>query len=186
MREAGLGNGAAGVGHGSGVLAAVVGCPEVGSSRALPMPHPPASAAVHHICSMHAPLTRSPSAPPPPSRSVASDLARATGLADAAAAASNRLNKIVQLTGFSDPIYAEAYVTGAAQLPVLPAGVVLCGSQGHLHCSVARRTPMLWAPWIGAAMYSRGAPVQHQQPTCPTCPAARLQCTSTTLCWMST
>lgn len=45
--------------------------------------------------------------------SVASDLARATGLADAAAAASNRLNKIVQLTGFSDPIYAEAYVTGA-------------------------------------------------------------------------
>jgi coatomer subunit beta len=43
--------------------------------------------------------------------SVASDLARATGLADAAAAASNRLNKIVQLTGFSDPIYAEAYVT---------------------------------------------------------------------------
>ncbi len=107
------------------------------------MPHPPASAAVHHICSMHAPLTRSPSAPPPPSRSVASDLARATGLADAAAAASNRLNKIVQLTGFSDPIYAEAYVTGAAQLPVLPAGVVLCGSQGHLHCSVAGRTPML-------------------------------------------
>ncbi|KAL4452385.1 hypothetical protein ABPG75_008047 [Micractinium tetrahymenae] len=42
---------------------------------------------------------------------VASDLARATGMADAAAAASNRLNKIVQLTGFSDPIYAEAYVT---------------------------------------------------------------------------
>ncbi|EFN54954.1 hypothetical protein CHLNCDRAFT_56190 [Chlorella variabilis] len=43
--------------------------------------------------------------------SVASDLARATGLADAASAATNRLNKIVQLTGFSDPIYAEAYVT---------------------------------------------------------------------------
>ncbi|KAL4450070.1 hypothetical protein ABPG77_010739 [Micractinium sp. CCAP 211/92] len=42
---------------------------------------------------------------------VASDLARATGLAEAASAASNRLNKIVQLTGFSDPIYAEAYVT---------------------------------------------------------------------------
>lgn len=43
--------------------------------------------------------------------SVASDLARATGMADAAATATNRLNKIVQLTGFSDPIYAEAYVT---------------------------------------------------------------------------
>ena len=52
-------------------------------------------------------------ATPRPRRSVASDLARATGLADAAAAASSRLNKIVQLTGFSDPIYAEAYVTGA-------------------------------------------------------------------------
>ena len=47
--------------------------------------------------------------------SVASDLARATGLVDAATAAGNRLNKIVQLTGFSDPIYAEAYVTGALQ-----------------------------------------------------------------------
>lgn len=50
---------------------------------------------------------------------MASDLARATGLVDAAAAASNRLNKIVQLTGFSDPIYAEAYVTGAC-VRVLP------------------------------------------------------------------
>ncbi len=52
--------------------------------------------------------------PPSPQDAVASDLARATGLAEAASAASNRLNKIVQLTGFSDPIYAEAYVTGEA------------------------------------------------------------------------
>ena len=61
--------------------------------------------------------------------SVASDLARATGLADAASAASNRLNKIVQLTGFSDPIYAEAYVTGAqgmAQRQLCRAGPSAC------------------------------------------------------------
>ena len=34
---------------------------------------------------------------------------------DKAAAGSNKLNKIVQLTGFSDPIYAEAYVTVRGQ-----------------------------------------------------------------------
>lgn len=76
-------------------------------------------------CCLPALSTAMPTAVPPqppahPSRinqchSVASDLARATGLADAQAAASNRLNKIVQLTGFSDPIYAEAYVTGACR-----------------------------------------------------------------------
>lgn len=73
----------------------------------------PAANASHvhskHICLLYPQPAPDPSLP----RSVASDLARATGLADAAAAASNRLNKIVQLTGFSDPIYAEAYVTGA-------------------------------------------------------------------------
>lgn len=42
---------------------------------------------------------------------VHTDLARATGLVDKASSAANKLNKIVQLTGFSDPIYAEAYVT---------------------------------------------------------------------------
>lgn len=76
----------------------------------------PAANASHvhskHICLFNPQPTQPAPAPSLP-RSVASDLARATGLADAAAAASNRLNKIVQLTGFSDPIYAEAYVTGA-------------------------------------------------------------------------
>ena len=78
--------------------------------------------------------------------SVASDLARATGLVDAAAAASNRLNKIVQLTGFSDPIYAEAYVTGACMHACMQSGGGgvggwkrgpdgLCGAA--LHCTAA-------------------------------------------------
>ncbi len=39
------------------------------------------------------------------------DLARATGHAEAVDAASKRLNRVLQLTGFSDPIYAEAHVT---------------------------------------------------------------------------
>eukprot|EP00877_Chromochloris_zofingiensis_P001624 jgi/Chrzof1/11462/Cz05g37150.t1 len=42
---------------------------------------------------------------------VTSDLARATGLAEAAEADAKRLNRVLQLTGFSDPVYAEAYVT---------------------------------------------------------------------------
>lgn len=42
---------------------------------------------------------------------VSSDLARATGLAEAADADAKRLNRVLQLTGFSDPVYAEAYVT---------------------------------------------------------------------------
>ena len=39
------------------------------------------------------------------------DLHRATGLAESAEADSKRLNRVLQLTGFSDPVYAEAYVT---------------------------------------------------------------------------
>jgi hypothetical protein len=42
---------------------------------------------------------------------VSSDLARATGLAEAAEESAKRLNRVLQLTGFSDPVYAEAYVT---------------------------------------------------------------------------
>lgn len=42
---------------------------------------------------------------------VTSDLARATGLAEAAESEARRLNRVLQLTGFSDPVYAEAYVT---------------------------------------------------------------------------
>ncbi|KAK9813120.1 hypothetical protein WJX72_009365 [[Myrmecia] bisecta] len=42
---------------------------------------------------------------------VQTDLQRATGLADTAAVDAMRLNRILQLTGFSDPVYAEAYVT---------------------------------------------------------------------------
>lgn len=34
-----------------------------------------------------------------------------TGLSDVATLSSSKLNKITQLTGFSDPVYAEAYVT---------------------------------------------------------------------------
>lgn len=42
---------------------------------------------------------------------VATDLQRATGTADADTANHNRLNKVLQLTGFSDTVYAEAYIT---------------------------------------------------------------------------
>ncbi|KAK9833410.1 hypothetical protein WJX81_002667 [Elliptochloris bilobata] len=42
---------------------------------------------------------------------VANDLQRATGLADADAQDANRLNRVLQLTGLADPVYAEAYVT---------------------------------------------------------------------------
>ncbi|KAF8073244.1 coatomer subunit beta-1 [Scenedesmus sp. PABB004] len=42
---------------------------------------------------------------------VTSDLARATGLAEAAGGGAGRLNRVLQLTGFSDPVYAEAAVT---------------------------------------------------------------------------
>lgn len=39
------------------------------------------------------------------------DLARATGLAESAEGDGRRLNRVLQLTGFSDPVYAEAFVT---------------------------------------------------------------------------
>lgn len=39
------------------------------------------------------------------------DLVRATGSIDAAADLQSNLDRIVQLTGYSDPVYAEAYVT---------------------------------------------------------------------------
>jgi len=42
---------------------------------------------------------------------VAGDLARAAGHADAAPGDRARLNRVLQLTGFADPVYAEAYVT---------------------------------------------------------------------------
>lgn len=42
---------------------------------------------------------------------VTSDLARATGLAESAEGDVRRLNRVLQLTGFSDPVYAEAFVT---------------------------------------------------------------------------
>ena len=45
---------------------------------------------------------------------VATDLRRATGFNDPDAASNARdskLNRVLQLTGFSDPVYAESYVT---------------------------------------------------------------------------
>jgi coatomer subunit beta len=42
---------------------------------------------------------------------LATDLARATGLAEAAAAEAKRTTRVLQLTGLSDPVYAEALVT---------------------------------------------------------------------------
>ena len=43
---------------------------------------------------------------------VATDLKRATGFrTDSDAPEEKKLNRVVQLTGFSDPVYAEAYVT---------------------------------------------------------------------------
>jgi len=42
---------------------------------------------------------------------LATDLARATGLAEAAAAEASRTTRVLQLTGLSDPVYAEARVT---------------------------------------------------------------------------
>ena len=40
-----------------------------------------------------------------------SDLARATGYADGSSLLSNELSHVYQLSGFSDPVYAEAFVT---------------------------------------------------------------------------
>lgn len=94
---------------------------------------------------------------------VASDLARATGMVDAAAAANNRLNKIVQLTGFSDPIYAEAYVTGGE----FSAGAVGVKARpgepmptdawpGHAPCKLLQPSvllPLLW-PLHGSALFT--------------------------------
>eukprot|EP00967_Tisochrysis_lutea_P061656 scaffold79040_cov19-Tisochrysis_lutea.AAC.1 len=40
-----------------------------------------------------------------------SDLQRATGHVESADADAKRLNRVLQLTGLSDPVYAEAYVT---------------------------------------------------------------------------
>ena len=142
--------------------------------------------------------------------SVASDLARATGLADAAAAASNRLNKIVQLTGFSDPIYAEAYVTGAwgggrGSGVAVGEGVgtrwaecCAAGAGPRLHGSGVVLSP---APGTGTLRRCL-TPPQHTHAHCPAphlprppapcCPPAippplvllLLQCTSTTSCSM--
>lgn len=42
---------------------------------------------------------------------VVTDLARATGLAESVEGDGRRLNRVLQLTGFSDPVYAEAFVT---------------------------------------------------------------------------
>ncbi|CAL5220396.1 g2403 [Coccomyxa viridis] len=42
---------------------------------------------------------------------VATDLQKATGLVDTSAANSANLNRVLQLTGLADPVYAEAYVT---------------------------------------------------------------------------
>lgn len=42
---------------------------------------------------------------------VVTDLARATGLAESVEGDGKRLNRVLQLTGFSDPVYAEAFVT---------------------------------------------------------------------------
>jgi coatomer subunit beta len=38
------------------------------------------------------------------------DLTRATGVAEKGVDFASKLSRIVQLTGFSDPVYAEAYV----------------------------------------------------------------------------
>lgn len=42
---------------------------------------------------------------------VSTDLQRATGAIEAAEAGAKKLNRVLQLTGFSDPVYAEAFVT---------------------------------------------------------------------------
>eukprot|EP00884_Botryococcus_braunii_P022038 jgi/Botrbrau1/8518/Bobra.0029s0022.1 len=42
---------------------------------------------------------------------VATDLQRATGLVDASSSDPLRLNRVLQLTGLADPVYAEAYLT---------------------------------------------------------------------------
>lgn len=55
--------------------------------------------------------------------SVEADLAAATGLVERGGGA-NKLSKVVQLTGFSDPIYAEAYVTVHRYDIVLDVSVV--------------------------------------------------------------
>lgn len=55
---------------------------------------------------------------------VEADLAAATGLVERGGRGSSKLSKVVQLTGFSDPIYAEAYVTVHRYDIVLDVSVV--------------------------------------------------------------
>jgi hypothetical protein len=101
---------------------------------------------------------------------ISSDLARATGLAEAAEESSKRLNRVLQLTGFSDPVYAEAYVTVHQYDIVLDVTVLnRCGAfarrgvgraqsnrptrgraQSHRPTRQARR-PLARAPCRGAA-----------------------------------
>lgn len=69
------------------------------------------------------------------------DLNRATGLAEAAEGNSKRLNRVLQLTGFSDPVYAEAHVTvGALLHACVPAWArVIMGSSSTAE--------VMWHPW---------------------------------------
>ena len=91
---------------------------------------------------------------------MSSDLARATGLAEAAEENAKRLNRVLQLTGFSDPVYAEAYVTVHQYDIVLDVTVLNRCAQG-LH-SAERVASSACFPHTGSGAWP--APRRRQQP----------------------
>eukprot|EP00983_Pelagomonas_calceolata_P062120 1147146-Pelagomonas_calceolata.AAC.4 len=83
-----------------------------------------------------------------------SDLQRATGHVESADADAKRLNRVLQLTGLSDPVYAEAYVTckGAEAYKCMLSSKVVYSNKpskrtARLECkgtSYKKRVPWLW------------------------------------------
>jgi coatomer subunit beta len=72
---------------------------------------------------------------------VEDDLKRATGEFVKDGGSMNKLNRILQLTGFSDPVYAEAYVT-VQQYDIIPDVTVINHTKDTLH-----NLAWNWLPW---------------------------------------
>jgi len=73
---------------------------------------------------------------------VQDDLKRATGEFTKEGDDANKLNRILQLTGFSDPVYAEAYVTVHHYDIVLDVTVINRRMKCHKHTKKSPRGSM--------------------------------------------
>ncbi len=98
---------------------------------------------------------------------VTTDLQRATGLGEAAESDAKRLNRVLQLTGFSDPVYAEAFVT--------------------VRLREGRHAISLYLLWLAQSLQMGRDSSPHCFPGARprALPASHLRCTSTTSCSMS-